>query len=291
MSSALLIAFRAHAGSSAMCDARGIEAALRSRVEEGATAWPSVALDQDVFVRHLARHSFDGELPPFEHAAEMWLACACAHGVGGAARAFIRDYQSVVERAVCRIDRSLKDDITQLVLMSLLLPAGERSSLEQYAGRSRLSTWLTTLTLRATVRQRSLKGHVPQESTSGVTQLGRLDSPDIALTRARYGAAFDLALREALAALVHRDRTLLKLHHARGWSIDRLGAFYGVGRSTAARWLIQARESLYGRTRASLMDTLGITSTEFLSLAKAVVDDLETSLIRLLEEEASTPSV
>ena len=102
-------------------DAATIEMEIGLRASIGRAAWEAVGVSDESFVRYLAAHVHNGALPPITHAADMWLACACSAGAVGAAEVFVRAYRGTIERAAARIERTLADDVTQVVLTSLLV--------------------------------------------------------------------------------------------------------------------------------------------------------------------------
>jgi RNA polymerase sigma-70 factor (ECF subfamily) len=264
------------------CD---LERELASRVEAGRARWPHLVLEETAFVRHVATHSLNGRLPPFDHTADLWLACACTNGAEHAARAFERQYRTAIENAVARVDRRLVDEATQRVFTSLLVSAGDRpGGIARYGGRSALSTWLATVAARTTIKLRGRFAARPCDRLCELAHGADSDQPDLLLARARYGRELDASLRTAIAALVSRERLLLRLHHVDGWSIDRVAALYRVSRATTARWLAAARKALYEATKRDLRARLSVTSREADSLAALVVGDVELSLGRLLTE-------
>jgi RNA polymerase sigma-70 factor (ECF subfamily) len=108
---------------------------------------------------------------------------------------------------------------------------------------------------------------------------------EIALAKARHGPDLAAAFVASVAALDSRARVLLQLHHARGWSVDRIGAFYRVGRSTAARWVAAAREALLDGAKSRLTAQLHLTPTELESLVALLRSNVEISLIRILDDD------
>ncbi|WP_437954816.1 hypothetical protein WME76_24985 [Sorangium sp. So ce119] len=72
-----------------------------------------------------------------------------------------------------------------------------------------------------------------------------------------------------------------------GLSIDVLGAHDQVGRATAARWLAGAREALREFTRAELVAELGLTESQYASLARLIQGRLDVSVASLLREQSS----
>ncbi len=257
---------------------------LSSRLGEGRQAWPELPLGEECFMRHLAAHTERGSLPPLEHAADLFLACACAAGVKGAAAAFERTYRGSLERAVARVDRTKVDEGLQVVLVSLLVaePPGE-PRIVAYGGRSTLRTWLATVATRATLKLHRRRGDQRHESLGAFVEAFVADEPELALAKARHGPELEASFRAAVAALEPRQLVLLRLHHAKGWSIDRIGGLYRVGRSTAARWVAAARDALLGRAKENLRVALNLTLTELESLVALLRSNFALSLVRLLD--------
>ncbi len=256
---------------------------LREHIERGRAAWPELALRDEDFASYLEALPEAG-VPPLEHAADLWIACACALGVTGAAASFERVFRSTLERAVARVDRSVVEDATQTALVSLLVRQGDRAPrISSYSGRAAMRTWLTTVAMRAAHRLRRNLDDRPHESLSAVSAAVVDSEPELAFAKTRYAQELEGSLRDALARLEPRQVVLLRLHHAQGWSVDRLGAFYSIGRSTAARWVASARSALLAETKRLMKERVQLTSTELDSLVVLLQSNLEVSLLRLLD--------
>ena len=270
-----------------------LEQDLTSRLDLGRAAWPSLAVDSAHFVRHIAVHARGGgELPPLEHSADLYLACACAAGATGAAAAFETAYRPILERAVGRVDREAIEEAVQIVLVSVLVgePPNE-PRIATYGGRSTLRAWLATVATRATLKLHRRRDDQAHDSVGALVDAFVAEEPEIALAKARHGPDLAAAFIAALGALEPRERVLLRLHHARGWSVDRIGAFYKVGRSTAARWIAAARNALLEGAKGRLSAQLNLTPTELESLVALLRSNVELSLIRILDhEEGRAPS-
>jgi RNA polymerase sigma-70 factor (ECF subfamily) len=104
----------------------------------------------------------------------------------------------------------------------------------------------------------------------------------VALLRARHRDDFEKVLREVTAALPERDRAVLRMNLRDGQSIDAIAAHFGVGRSTAARWLAGARETLAREAQRRLQAKLAVTPSELASLTGAVRSAIEVNLMELL---------
>jgi RNA polymerase sigma-70 factor (ECF subfamily) len=264
-------------------DLDDIERELERRINAGRSAWPALRLPPDEFVRHLARHWAGGKLPAADRSADLWIAVACAWGVPKAAAAFERHYRAVIERAAARVDLRSADEVTQSVLVALLVRNKSRPPyIASYAGRAALTTWLVTIASRAAGKSSRRCADRPHDSIAALAALAAFPEPELALARARYGPAMAKALRAAVADLADRERLLLRLHHGEGWSVDRLAEFYGVGRSTAARWVVAARDALLVETKRRLGAELRVTRSELDSLIAILRSEVDVSLVRLL---------
>jgi RNA polymerase sigma-70 factor (ECF subfamily) len=262
------------------------ESELRARVDAGRTAWPQLALDPGVFERFLSERAVDGELPRVELAPDLFLACACAHGVRGAAEALEEAFGDVIRRVMERRDRAgmLLDDARQALRARLFVGSGDGAlpKIADYAGRAPLRSWLAAAASRTVIDLRRRAAAKREDPASGIRSLAADLQPELEYIKTRYRGEFHDAVRAAVARLTERDRALLKLNLSEGMSVDRLGALYGVGRSTAARWLAAARRALLEETRQELCARLRITPSEYESLAALVRSDLELSVGSLL---------
>jgi RNA polymerase sigma-70 factor (ECF subfamily) len=259
-----------------------LERELLDRIEAGRAAWPGVALDEHTFVRHLAGHS-PGAMPPRAHSADLWIACACAHGAAGAVVAFERAYRAVIERAVARVNRASVDEGTQAVLVSLFVAdPGARPRIAEYAGRAALKTWLATVSANATLRLHRRRDDQPHESLTGLAEGMAMAEPELALAKARHGADLEAALRDALQSLDARQRMLLRAKHVKGWRLERVATMYRVSRATAARMITAAHEALSAETKRLLRERLKLSPSELESLVQLLQSQLEVSLVKLL---------
>jgi RNA polymerase sigma-70 factor (ECF subfamily) len=247
------------------------------------TAWPALPLDVSVFVQHVAERSIEGRLPPVIHAPDLYLACACAHGVDGAHDAFELRYSEVIARAVSRKSTSAAfvDEATQRLRERLFVSSRGLPKIAEYRGRTPLRAWLTLAASREALML--LRGEARRrETTGGGDALAVEGSQELALLKRRYAPDFAAALEDAFARLSNKERTILELHIVGRVSIDELSELYKVGRSTAARWLASARTTLVDETRRELRRKLGLTDSEYDSLAALIRSQLDVSVVKLL---------
>jgi RNA polymerase sigma-70 factor (ECF subfamily) len=143
-------------------------------------------------------------------------------------------------------------------------------------------TWITTVTRRTALNLRASREGRPQEPLDEhpIPVAAVLERD---LVRARYRKDVQQAVEAATSRLTSRERTLLRLHLGERMSIDALAAAYGVGRSTAARWIVAARQKLIDEARAELERRLGVSPSELVEVGADVRSVLEVSLVRLLQ--------
>jgi len=238
----------------------------------GRTAWPEVELDEAAIAAHLKRV---GPEDPPGHAADLFLAAACALGHRAALAIFERELVAGVPAFVARVDSSpvFAGEVAQLLREKLFV--GDDAKIFSYKGRSALGGWVRVVAVRLAIDlQREQSPSAGTRAEDLAAQMSAND-PDVLLLRGRYSDQFSAALKRAIAALSPKQRNLLRLHFFDGWNIDRIGLTYGVHRATAARWIITARQELLDAARSDLGARLQLSPSEFRSLALAVRSQLD----------------
>jgi len=107
-------------------------------------------------------------------------------------------------------------------------------------------------------------------------------TPDLHYLKGRYGKEFQEAVSIAFAALDDEQCNLLRLQHIDGLRTAQIAALFHVDRSTIKRRLALCRAQLLDETRRILRERLGMSPTEFESLAGLVQSQLHLSVERLL---------
>jgi RNA polymerase sigma-70 factor (ECF subfamily) len=111
-------------------------------------------------------------------------------------------------------------------------------------------------------------------------------APELAYMKALYKERFEAATRDALGARPARDRTLLRLHLGERMTLEQLGAAYDVSHATARRWLIAARDALVTEVRRVLTERLGLSPSEYESVAAMVRSQIDVQVVELLRSGA-----
>jgi RNA polymerase sigma-70 factor (ECF subfamily) len=268
---------------------------LWTLVAEGRAAWPDLALDAGRLVAFVARHvtadlaeaALDGLRP-----ADLYLACACAHGDVQAIAAFDRDYIKEVDIALARmrVGASRLADVKQLVRQRLFVGGGTAGAptsagkIAEYGGRGDLRRWVRSVAVRTCLNDlRKGKREVLVDDDHLIAQHAiAQDDPELEYMKRTYASEFKAAFTAALAQLGAREQTLLRYHHVDGLNIDEIGAIYRVHRVTAFRWIEKAKEQLATATLDALRARLKLPAAELDSVLRMIRSQIHLSLVRHL---------
>ena len=276
-----------------------IDQALQAQHAVGAAAWPAVNVTQEdwatVFANRLRGVATDVEaailaLP----AANLYIACACAHADPDALRQFEHRYFANLRGVVSHIVSCAAelDEVTQILREKLFCPRPqEPPRILEIAGQGDLAAVIRVAAVRIALnlkRSEQRSGRVADRATDHL--LGAMDDPEVATLREQQRGLFKQAIEEAIAALSIRDRNVLRMHLLDGLSIDDIGRAHQVHRATAARWLEQIRSDLRTGTMRRLRDLLRGSSAELDSLARVLDSRLRVSFSRILDK-STQPTV
>ena len=263
---------------------RARESEIDSALSLVRRTWPDVPMDEEWLVGLLGAL---GRGIAAVDVAGLALAQACLTGERAALAAFEREILPEVAAALRRLGATLDEveEIEQRLRIELFAPGeGRRSRLVHFSGRGSLRAWLRAVAAQeyGHLKRREHPSQPFEELADAFLAEGT--APDLKRARAQCQAAFRAALEEAVAALPVRERTALRLNAIDGMSIDQLARIYKAHRSTAARWVAHARESIEAHVRESLASRLKLCGPELDSVVRLVQDDLPASLSRMLEK-------
>jgi len=264
-----------------------------------------VDVPEDDFRTYLRRHStqeapgYEGGSPsptpspvPLKGAVDLYLACACARGDARAIALFRTRYAPVLEGVRSRFGKRAPtaDELwADLSARLFVASEGRRLKIEEYAGRSELSAWLRVVVLRLLLnRLDAEKPEAPFEEGVLEGLLVTDASPELALGRAERRDAVRRAFAQAALELSARERRLLRLAFAEGFTIDDLAPLYNVHRATAARWVKEAAAKLATSVKRLLRAELGLTAAQYESWARGMASSMDVSVARYLASEAGT---
>jgi RNA polymerase sigma-70 factor (ECF subfamily) len=266
-----------------------IGALLDERLADARTAWSTIAVDAAVFAGELARRLGDTASPETLEAcrtADVYLAIAACNGNVEATRT-ISDLLGREIEFAARDTRATPDqgaDVKAELHRILFTGEPERSAaMRDFAGRGDLRGYLKVLAVRQLVRAvQKGRRESPREEEALFALLAPGSDPELSILRARYHDRVESAMRVAVGKLEERSRAVLRYQLVDGWSIDRVGALYGVHRATAARWVTAAREELGTLIRAEVANQLAIPVDEVDSIVRLVQSRIDVSFERLI---------
>jgi len=265
-----------------------LEALLLGHVEAARTEWPTLPLPAESFIRHLAHHLPAGkaaEVMRNLRGADLYLACACATEAPSALRAFEQHILRHIPARLGKVSPTLAEEVLQVLRERLLVGNGNTPPrIASYGGRGPLLTWVSIIAARITreLVGRDERHQLVAEPPEELARLLAPSDPEYALLREDARQLLAESLRKAVAVLSEQERTLLRLHHFHGFTMDRLALIYGSSRSNVARKVADAREQLLERVRMELAPLLKQDQLALESLLGLVSSRLDISLLGLL---------
>ena len=268
--------------------------ALGALVARAQKAWPALPLSPAELIRHAAER-LPADLAAARapaaldalHAEDLLLTFACARGLPAALNEFDRLFLSggVLRAAVARIESSpaFTDEVRQVLREKLLLGAsGRPPRIAEYSGRGSLTSWVRVVAVRVALDLRPAAVQtVANDQLEEVAAVGQVE-PELRYLKDRYGAAFEEATTAAFGTLDDEQCNLLRLQLVDGLRTAQIATLFHVDRSTIKRRLAACREQLLTESRRRLCEKLGLSPTEFESLAGVVQSQLNLSVERLL---------
>lgn len=252
-------------------------------------AYPDLDVGAETFAAELARR-LGGAAAPEQlarlRAEHVHLAIACTAGDPLAIRRFEDDFLDEIDASARRL-RARPDQVDEVRghLRRILFVGepGRSAALGEFSGRGDLRSYLRVIATRELVRViKKGRREVGISDDAFLDMLSPAFDPELGYLRERYRAEVDAAMRAALAKLPEQPRALLRYSVIDGWTIDRIGALYGIHRATAARRVAAAREELGAAIRAELAARLEVSVEEVDSIVRLVQSRIEVSLERLL---------
>lgn len=266
-----------------------LAADLASLRATAVAAYPDIEVDAATFAAELARR-LGAAASPEQLAAvrvgHVHLAIACAHGDIAAIRKLEAEFLDEVDASAYRLQarRDQADEVRSYMRRILFVhEPGRPAALNEFSGRGDLRTYIRVIATRELVRLIDKgKREVPIDEASFLDKLSPISHPGLGILRETYRADVDAAIRAALASLGEESRALLRYSVIDGWTVDRIGALFGIHRSTAARRVAAAREELGTAIRSELSARLAISLDEVDSVVRLVQSRIDVSLERLL---------
>ncbi len=259
----------------------------REVIEAARRAWPNVRVDAEAFAAHVAALEHpETEDAVVLRAGDLYLAFACARKERWAVEHFHRELLPLAVVAARSIDRQgqFDDDIREQLSERLLVGRGEGHppKIAEYSGRGPLENWVRVAAIRTALNL--LPQRAAAEPLEAAAELKGADV-ELDFLKEKYRHEFKQAFEAAVKRVPADELNLLRMHVIDHLSIDKLCALTGVHRTTAARRLSRARQTLCEATRVELIARLGLRGKELDSVMRLVRSNVDLSIARLLRAE------
>lgn len=286
---ALVRAFREAVGSAVAAvprDETALAKLLASFYARGREAYPRIVLDEGVFGRHLARCASDARARSLADvpAADIYLACACAARVRGAAPAFERKFGPVIRRAVSRVlsTPDERQEAEQRVWDHIFVEeARVTPRITNYLGQGPLENWVSVAAMRVAVSFVRAESAERRLRAKVVADTSVVDGETTSM-KEQVREAFEAAVSEALARLKPRERLILKLHVVSGMTLEAISKSLDVSRQAVSKTFSRTREGILGAVETSLKRRLKLSKKELSSVLRLVASQLDVSISRIL---------
>jgi RNA polymerase sigma-70 factor (ECF subfamily) len=264
-----------------------LEASLLAIFERGRAAHPALVVDDAELGAHLARCGAPVSAASI-HAEDLYLACACIARVPGALERLQAAQRPAVAHYLRRLGRAqgFLDEVEQRLWDALIVGTDSGPRLATYAGVGPLEKWIGVSAQRTALML--LRHEDAEERARGeAAAQARLvqDDPELAAIRDRYREPFQRALEAAVDVLDSREKALYRMHLVEGLTMERIAKAYGVHHATVSRWLDAARARVLAEVKRRLGDELHLAPSEFDSLVRLLVSQLDLDISRALDRE------
>lgn len=262
-----------------------LDATLLDIFASAAGACPTFSVPREEFVAYLWAR-LPADVPPQValgqmHAADLYLACACARGDAQAVAAFDEQCLGQLGRVLGKmgIDADASAEVKQEIRRRVLVGDGRQPEIVDFSGRGDLRGWVRVMAVRQALRrQERARRDVAVEDDELLERIVAPGNPELDYAKGMYREEFKRAFEAALKGLPDRERTLLRQHYIDGLTIDEIGRLYRVHRSTAARLLVRARTRVLEATRAQMMCQLDVQSKDLDSIMRMIRSQIDISL-------------
>ena len=259
---------------------------LVALVTRARAAWPSFSVDDHDFVAHLARHT-----PPDDEASaflatvlveDLYLAYAVSRHDKVALEAFERAFVSRVPEYVLRttVERDLVEEIQQTLRERLVLGTGGPPKILEYAGRGALGGWVRITAVRTALNH--LRKPTTSELHEEEAHAPSLD-PELSFVKAHVRDLFRAAFAHVLAQRSAEDRSMLRLHHVQGMTLDQLSRMYRVPRATLGRKIDRVRKEILAATEEHLREGHRLSPSEVISVIRSANSQIHLTLTKILQ--------
>jgi len=266
-------------------DTAELAGSLGALYERGRRAHAKLPVSEAAFGRFLARCANDTAVRSLDALAaeDVYLACACADGVRGAAAVFEAQQAKVIRKAVSRVleARNDREDAEQRVRQHLLVGGEAGPAIAKYAGHVPLAKWVGVVAIRVAISlNRSETAERRLREKAGAEAIGA--SPEDLYMKAELRRALEPAVAEALGRLAERDRLILRLYLVGGMTLHAIARSLGLSQPAVSKRLAKARDVLLEDIRDTVATRLKVPKDELSSVMRLIASQLDVNISRVL---------
>jgi RNA polymerase sigma-70 factor (ECF subfamily) len=243
-------------------------------------AWPALAVPDAVFAEFLETREVNLRNVTSAVAQDLYLACACLHGVFGALGAFSQKFSPTIKAIAHRFNSSpsFGDDVEQQLNEVLFVGGSEgRARIGRYSGAGALLGFVSTAARRVALRQARTRPTFQGEEEL-VEQFAEVRDQEMDLLKVRYRETFNKALPIALRQLPRRDRLILRMNVVERVSTTKIASIYKVSQPTVSRWIQSAAIRIFAVVKELVCEELDIDTKEMESLLTLVRSQIDLTL-------------
>jgi RNA polymerase sigma-70 factor, ECF subfamily len=241
-------------------------------------ALPGCAVGLDAFAAAVERQGIAAEALA-RNAVDLYLAWASALHDSRAIAVLERDYFPVVRRALRRLTADIDEIAEWLQVGRERLLTGTTPRIGGYNGNIPLREWLKIVVAHLAID--SLRARASKERLEHGWMLA-VATPEVDpfhdMVVHHHRSDVEKLLKDSLAGLEARERTVIKLHYWGGISAEKIAAAYGVHRVTVARWLWRALDRLLGAVHEKFHKERAGSASECESLLRVLRQCVEISM-------------
>jgi RNA polymerase sigma-70 factor (ECF subfamily) len=266
-------------------DTAELAGSLGALYARGRRAHPRLPVSEVAFGRFLARCANDTAVRSLDAlvAEDVYLACACAEGVRGAAAVFEAEQAKVIRKAVSRVleARNDREDAEQRVRQHLLVGGDAGPAIAKYSGHVPLAKWVGVVAIRIAISlNRSENAERRLREKAGAEAIGV--SPEDLYMKAELRQTLEPAVAEALGRLAERDRLILRLYLVGGMTLHAIARSLGLSQPAVSKRLAKARDVLLEDIRDTVATRLKVPKDELSSVMRFIVSQLDVNISRVL---------
>ena len=261
------------------------EAERAELLAEARQLWPEIELASEAFFAHLDARLPVGKTIADLRTGDLYLSCALGRGDRRALAAFETIFMPKVCRAVAHMNLTATelDEVEQRLRHLLFVSDGAPAKIAEYSGAGELAGFVRVAAVRLALRLRR-KGAIAEVEDDRLSELPGLGpSPEVAFVEESYREAFKQSFKQAFAALSSQEKNVIRQHHIDGLTLDQLATLHQTHRTTVARWLRQARQTLFATTRQLLMQKTRASESECDSIVRQVRSELDITIRSLFQ--------